>query len=72
MRSEPGVFEHHASISTDPNGLEADEPVNEKTPSEEGVFSFPVTDFQEESVDVSSGGGGNCTRDAISAKSIAA
>jgi len=33
-------------------------PENEKTPSGEGVSSFPVTDFQEESVDVSSGGGG--------------
>ena len=31
---------------------------NEKTPSEEGVSSFLVTDFQEESVDVSYGGGG--------------
>ncbi len=35
---------------------------NEKTPSGEGVSSCCVTDFQEESVDVSSGGGGNCTR----------
>jgi len=35
---------------------------NEKTPSGEGVSSLGVTDFQEESVDVSSGGGGNCTR----------
>ena len=38
------------------------EPENEKTPSGEGVSSFLVTDFQEQSVDVSSGGGGNCTR----------
>ena len=37
-------------------------PENDETPSGEGVSSFPVTDFQEESVDVSSGGGGNCTR----------
>ena len=37
-------------------------PKNEKTPSGEGVSSFLVTDFQELSVDVSSGGGGNCTR----------
>jgi integrase len=35
---------------------------NEKTPSREGVSSSLVTDFQEMSVDVSSGGGGNCTR----------
>ena len=35
---------------------------NDETPSEEGVSSFLVTDFQELSVDVSSGGGGNCTR----------
>ena len=35
---------------------------NEKTPSAEGVSSSLVTDFQEMSVDVSSGGGGNCTR----------
>jgi hypothetical protein len=35
---------------------------NAKTPSEEGVSSFLVTDFQKASVDVSSGGGGNCTR----------
>ncbi len=37
-------------------------PENEKTPSGEGVSSSGVTDFQELSVDVSSGGGGNCTR----------
>ena len=37
-------------------------PENEKTPSGEGVSSLGVTDFQELSVDVSSGGGGNCTR----------
>ena len=35
---------------------------NEKTPSVEGVSSFLVTDFQKVSVDVSYGGGGNCTR----------
>jgi Phage integrase family len=39
-----------------------DDPGNEKTPSGEGVSSSLVTDFQEVSVDVSSGGGGNCTR----------
>jgi site-specific recombinase XerD len=35
---------------------------NEKTPSREGVSSFPVADFQNVSADASDGGGGNCTR----------
>ena len=35
---------------------------NERTPSGEGVSSLLVTGFQEVSVDVNSGGGGNCTR----------
>ncbi len=39
---------------------------NDETPSEEEVSSFLVTDFQELSVDVSSGGGGNCTRRLVS------
>ncbi len=39
-----------------------DDPENEETPSREGVSSPSVTDFQEVSVDLISGGGGNCTR----------
>ena len=35
---------------------------NDATPSFEGVASSDVACFQEESIDVSSGGGGNCTR----------
>jgi site-specific recombinase XerD len=35
---------------------------NEKTPAGAGVSSFPVSASQELAVDVSSGGGGNCTR----------
>ena len=34
----------------------------DKTPWGKGVLSWGVTDFQELSVDVRSGGGGNCTR----------
>jgi hypothetical protein len=36
-----------------------------KNPSGEGVSSSLVTDFQEVSVDASSGGGGNCTRSPV-------
>jgi hypothetical protein len=39
-----------------------DDPENDKTPCGKGVLSSCVTDFQELSVDVRSGGGGNCTR----------
>lgn len=39
-----------------------DGPGNEKTPSGEGVSSCCVSASQELAVDVSSGGGGNCTR----------
>jgi hypothetical protein len=42
----------------DPNGGGG----NEKTPSWKEVSSSGVTEFQQISVDVSSGGGGNCTR----------
>src|SRR5271157_23480 len=38
-----------------------DEPENEKTPSGEGVSSCCVSASQDLAVDVSSGGGGNCT-----------
>jgi hypothetical protein len=44
------------------NGRHECEPENEKTPSTEGVSSFPGTDFKNLPVDLSSGGGGNCTR----------
>lgn len=44
------------------DGATKGEPENEKTPAGAGVSSCCVTDCQEESVDVSSGGGGNCTR----------
>jgi len=47
----------------------ADETANEKPPSGEGVMSFPVTASQELAFDVSSGGGGNCTRVPKSTKS---
>jgi integrase-like protein len=39
-----------------------DDPENDKTPCGKGVLSSGVTDFQELSVDVRRGGGGNCTR----------
>jgi integrase len=51
-------------------GSEADDeegPENEKTPAGAGVSSFRVSDCQEQSVDVSSGGGGNCTRGRLDA-----
>ena len=38
------------------------EPVNAETPSGEGVSASVVADCQEQSVDVGSGGGGNCMR----------
>jgi hypothetical protein len=41
---------------------ESGDPKTRKTPSEEGVSSFLVTYSQGVSVDVSYGGGGNCTR----------
>jgi hypothetical protein len=44
---------------------------NERTPSEEGGSSFPVSASQELAVDVSNGGGGNCTRVPIDAKYFA-
>jgi hypothetical protein len=49
-----------------------DDPENDKTPSWEGVSSPRVADFQEVSVDVSYGGGGNCIRSRRSATCFAA
>ncbi len=59
IRSAPGVSGRHASAAADSNDSGDAPPGNDETPSEEGVSSFGVTDFQELSVDVSSGGGGN-------------
>jgi hypothetical protein len=55
-----GVRQEHSAGDSD--GDRKGEPENEKTPSEEGVSSFLAIDFQEVRVDVSIGGGGNCTR----------
>jgi hypothetical protein len=60
-RFSGGVVRQKVSRA-DSNGDREGASENEKTPSEEGVSSFLVTDLQELSVDVSSGGGGNCTR----------
>ncbi len=60
-RVSGGVVRQEVSRA-DSNGDRDGASGNEKTPSEEGVSSFPVTDFQELSVDVTYGGGGNCTR----------
>ena len=47
--------------SDDSDDAPDDDPENEKTPCGKGVLSSCVTDFWELPVDVSSGGGGNCT-----------
>jgi hypothetical protein len=60
--SAPGVSGCHASAPADTNELGEARPANDETPSGEGVSSSVVADCQEQSVDVSSGGGGNCTR----------
>jgi hypothetical protein len=60
-RVSGGVVRQKVSRA-DSNGDRNGASENEKTPSVEGVSSFLVTDFQEVSVDISSGGGGNCTR----------
>lgn len=60
--SAPGVAERHSSTSADAHDSGVAPPGNDETPSGEGVSSSVVADCQEQSVDVSSGGGGNCTR----------
>lgn len=62
LSSAPAVVPGHASAAADANVTGETTPGNDETPSREGVSSSGVTDFQEKSVDVSSGGGGNCTR----------
>jgi hypothetical protein len=60
-RDSGGVLYREVSpdVSDD---AEEDRPENEKTPSGERVSSRDDTAFQRVSVDVNSGGGGNCTR----------
>ena len=60
-RDSGGVLGHEVSPGVS-EGAPEQVPEDEKTPSQEGVSSPRVTDFREVSVDVSSGGGGNCTR----------
>jgi hypothetical protein len=60
-RVSGGVLGQEVSADVSKGGREG-KTKSDKTPSEEGVSSFLVTDFQEVSVDVTSGGGGNCTR----------
>ena len=56
--SAPGVSGRHSSTSADANDSGVSPPGNDETPSGEGVSSSVVSDCQEQSVDVSSGGGG--------------
>jgi site-specific recombinase XerC len=60
--SAPGGSAGHASAAADTNGLGEAGSGNDETPSGEGVSSSVVSACQEEAFDVSSGGGGNCTR----------
>jgi hypothetical protein len=62
VSSAPGVSGCHPSAPADTNESGDARPVNDETPSEEGVSSEGVSDCQEKAVDVSSGGGGdaNC------------
>ncbi len=60
-RVSGGVSRREASPGgTDPS--EGDKPGNEKTPDFSGVSSSAVVGCRQEAIDVSSGGGGNCTR----------
>ena len=68
-RVSGGVLRHKVSRA-DGNGDPKSGPEHGKTPSEKGVSSLLVTDFQQVSVDVSSGGGGNCTRVSMSNRSV--
>jgi hypothetical protein len=60
-RDSGGVLGQELS-SDDSDDDPDDHPENEKTPCGKGVSSSGVTESQEWSVDVSSGGGGNCIR----------
>ena len=60
-RVSGGVLGQEVSACGREGGREG-ESKNEKTPSEEGVSSFPGVASQELAFDASYGGGGNCTR----------
>lgn len=60
-RESGGVLGQKLSAGGSDGGSDGG-PGNDKTPSEEGVLSRCVSASQELAVDVSSGGGGNCTR----------
>jgi integrase len=60
--SASGGSSCHASATVDANEFGEAESGNDETPSEEGVSSAVVSACQEEAINVSSGGGGNCTR----------
>lgn len=62
LSSAPAVVSGHASASADTNESGEARPVNDETPSGEGVSSSFVVACQEEANDLRSGGGGNCTR----------
>jgi hypothetical protein len=67
LSSAPAVVSGHASAAADANDSGDASPENDEIPSGEGVSSLLVVASQELAFDVSSGGGGNCTRERCSA-----